>query len=152
MTTQSVIATWPDTISFDRLHALAKRGYQAHLGTACDDIGFSRIDLKHPRSTGEYVPPSVTIWSNGILATDQLLWPTKYVLQEEGPPSWQKFIATSDAKSFDEFVQSVPLPSFFDLYGRPMLANAKVFAAHLLFGASLCCVIAAAFKLLLIVL
>jgi hypothetical protein len=149
MTDYAVTKDWPDTITFDRIHALAQRGYRACLGVKGDDSGFARIDLWHPRTTGPNAPPKLTIWSNGIVATSQLLWPAKHVPQEDGSvPDWQKFIDIADGDIFRNFVDTVPMPTLMDLYVRPGIQHARVFSARFVFGFSLCGMIAAAFLLI----
>lgn len=145
MTNYTVTKDWPDTITFDRLHALAKRGYRAALGIGCDEGGFSRIDLAHPKVKGAHIPPKITLWSNGIVATRELLWPSRYVPQEDGSmPGWQKFIDVSDDEVFQSFVHSVPLPTVVDLYIVPGTRHAKIFLARFTFAASLCFCVAGA--------
>ena len=135
----AITKDWPDTITFDRLHALAKRGYRACLGIDPDNSGFSRIDLWHPRVSGSRVPPRLTVWSNGIVATRELLWPARYVPSDDGStPDWQKFIDVSDQKLFEEFVESIPRPNVLDLYVYPCEKHLKGFLARLLFGVTLC--------------
>ena len=149
MSDYAITKDWPDTITFDRLHALAQRGYRACLGSEPDDSGFSRIDLWHPKVTGQSLPPRLTIWSNGIVATRELLWPLRHVPCEDGStPDWQKFIDVSDDRLFRDFVESVPKPNVVDLYVHPFGKHFKTFCARLLFGATLCASIAFAVELL----
>jgi hypothetical protein len=92
---------------------------------------------------------ATTIWSNGIVATSQLLWPAKHVPQEDGSvPDWQKFIDIADGDIFRNFVDTVPMPTLMDLYVRPGIQHARVFSARFVFGFSLCGMIAAAFLLI----
>ena len=139
---------WPDSIAFDRLHALALCGYRPKLGIQSDGMGFSRIDLAHPRSRGRHAAPSLTLWSNGILATTGLLWPERYAPREEGPPEWQKFIDTGEAERFEDFVESIASPSFIDGRLRPFVRNAKVVVTRLSLGASLCVMLGLGGKIL----
>ncbi len=149
MSDYAITKDWPDTISFDRLHALSARGYRPRLGMATDDSGFARIDLAHPRVRGKLVPPKLTLWSNGILATSELLWPARHVVQDDGTaPDWQKFIEASDDKLFRSFVDSVPAPNALDLYGFPFVGFLRVSAARFLYASMLCLCIAVAIRVL----
>ena len=144
MTDYTVTKDWPDTITFDRLHALAKRGYRAVLGIDCNDQGFSKIELSHPRSRGKNIPPKITLWSNGIVATNELLWPCRHVPQEDGfEPAWQKYIDVTDREVFQSFVDSVDAPTIIDLYVLPAAFQFRIFLARLMLASSFCFCIAA---------
>ena len=75
------------------------------------------------------------------MSTSDVLWPEKYIRQEGGPPDWQKFVDTGDEEGFTSFLQSVPLPSCMDLYVYPGMQQAKLFAARLTIGTTLCILI-----------
>ena len=141
MTAHVITTQWADAIAFNRLHALVKRGYKLRFDTI-DNDDFSCIDLVHPKRRGAAPPPRLTLWSNGIVSTPKVLWPQRYVEQEDGPPDWQRYIDVSDGDRFDELVNGIPVPNAFDTFFLPALRHLKTFSARFLFGSSLCAVIA----------
>jgi hypothetical protein len=126
-----------DAVAFDRLHALVKRGYQPVYGTGHSDGMYSSIELRHPRKKGACVPPTVTLWSNGIISTTMILWPKQYVPSSGEAPIWQKFIDSSDEACFDRFTSEVPLPTIYDRYFSSPFQKAKSLAVM---GAAAACV------------
>jgi hypothetical protein len=139
---------WPDAIGFARLHRLAQRGYRPCF-TARAEGNPKCLLLEHPRKSGKNVPPPLTLWSDGIITTTEVLWPAKYVPSADGPPDWQLFISPDEAARFESFAESIAQPNVFDLYWVPALKIAKRFAVHFIYGTALCVVIASALKLAL---
>ncbi len=132
---------WADAIAFNRLHALIARGYRPRFDCVNNE-DFSGVELVHPKDRGSRTPPRLMLWSNGILSTDTILWPERYVPQEEGPPDWQRFIDIVDGDRFSEFVSSVARPNVIDTHLIPAYREVKTFLARLVFGSSLCVVLA----------
>ena len=141
MTAHVVPRQWADAIAFNRLHALVARGYQPRFDCVNNE-DFSCVELVHPRIRAPRVPPRLVLWSNGILSTDTILWPDRYVPQEDGPPDWQRFIDVVDGDRFSDFVSGIARPSLVDTHLVPAYREAKTFVARLLFGSSLCVVLA----------
>jgi hypothetical protein len=106
----------PDVIAFDRLHALVKRGYRPIYGTGHSDNKYASIELRHPKRKGDDAPPTLTLWSNGIVSTTMILWPRQYVPSSGDAPVWQKFIDASDDACFARFAGEIPLPTIQDRY------------------------------------
>ena len=127
-----------DTIGFMRLHALVARGYRPAFGTEPRADGHVCISLTHPRVSRSKSPPEVTLWSDGIISTNGILWPDKYVPTQEGPPDWQRFILPAQADRFVAFAASVERPDVIDLYVKPAWRHTKMFVVRMLFGSSLC--------------
>jgi len=106
----------PDSIGFARLHALVGRGYRPQLGAKRGEDGHVCIPFTHPRDGRKTSPPpAITLWSDGILSTNGLLWPDKHVPSDEPPPDWQRFIMPEEDKRFVGFLASVVRPGFVDL-------------------------------------
>jgi hypothetical protein len=124
-------------VAFGRLHALVKRGYGVRFDAASEDD--ASVELVHLRRAGPDVPPRLTLWSNGLISTRQILWPQKYVAQEQGPPLWQQIIRGDDSKPFDEFLSSVSEPTYFDRVIYPVYCQIKIFALMLLSALAVCC-------------
>jgi hypothetical protein len=137
-----------DAVAFDRLHALVKRGYRPIYGTGHSDGLYSSIELRHPKTKGEGAPPSVTLWSNGIVSTTMILWPRQYVPSSGEVPVWQKFIDSTDDACFDRFAGEVPLPNFYDRYFSSAFQKARSIAIVAVFAVSLCGILPLTSKLL----
>ena len=137
-----------DAIGFARLNALVERGYRPRLGARRGEDGHVCIPFTHPRDgAAKRPPPPLTLWSDGIVSTSGLLWPDKHVASDEPAPDWQRWIMPEDDHRFRGFLESVLPPGPVDLYLKPALAGAKVFALRFMFGATLCTLVALAAKL-----
>jgi hypothetical protein len=147
MTTDVLTTECLDSVGFSRLHALVARGYVPDIGRSLRDDGHVCIMLKHPRAARLKAPPAITLWSDGIVSTNDVLWPEKYVPTEEGAPDWQRFILPAQGDRFEAFAASVERPDLFDLYLKPAYRHAKVFGMCMLFGSTLCVLLGFAGKL-----
>ncbi len=92
-------------VAFQRLHALAKRGYRPRLGSRNTTGSDEAIELSHPRSNAKPPVPNVILHPNGDV------W-----------LSARKEIEYEYPEEFARFARSVKLPTFHDLYVSPAIA------------------------------